>query len=81
VFKRADRRRIFKSGVIEFGVNAPTAVACSVRNISASGACLQPTSPMWFPDQFTLRIESESVRKPCKVVWRKERRVGVAFVD
>lgn len=65
--------------MIEFGVNAPTTVPCAVRNISVTGACLEPTSPMWFPDEFTLAVESEGLRKPCRVVWRKERRVGIAF--
>lgn len=73
------RRRILKAGVVEFGSQAVSEIPCSVRNLSASGAALEMNSPMWFPDEVTLLIASDGLRKPCRVIWRKERRVGVAF--
>jgi hypothetical protein len=38
---------------------------------------IELTSPIDLPDQFTLVEEDKQHR--CAVVWRKERRVGVAF--
>jgi PilZ domain len=72
----APRSRVLKAGTITFG---GTSIACTVRNISASGAALEVTGPLWFPDRFTLEIASEQLRKPCHIVWRKEKRIGVAF--
>jgi hypothetical protein len=72
----APRSRVLKAGTIEFG---GTAIPCTVRNISASGAALEVNSPLWFPDSFTLEIASERLRKPCHIVWRKEKRIGVTF--
>lgn len=70
------RRRVLKAATIEFGGDA---VPCMVRNISGTGAAVEITSPLWFPDRFTLVVASEGVSKPCHVVWRKEKRIGVKF--
>ena len=70
------RSRIFKAGTIEFSGNA---IPCTVRNLSASGAALEINSPLWFPDRFTLAIASDGSRRACHIVWRNEKRIGVAF--
>ena len=72
----ATRHRILKAGTIEFSGDG---LACTVRNISETGAALEINSPLWFPDRFTLNIMSDALRKPCHIVWRKEKRIGVAF--
>jgi hypothetical protein len=77
----AARRRVFKSGVIEFGDNVRSEVACTVRSISETGAGLVLNSPLWFPESFTLVIGSDGFRKPCRAIWRKENRVGVSFIQ
>lgn len=75
--KRAsDRKRILKSGSIEFGGGA---IDCTVRNISETGAALEVVSPLFIPDRFTLFVQTDHVRRPCHIVWRKEKRIGVAF--
>jgi PilZ domain len=74
--RTAPRHRILKAGTIEFG---GAAVPCTVRNLSVSGAGIEINSPLWFPDRFVLAVASEGWRKPCRVVWRQERRIGVAF--
>jgi len=70
------RRRIFKAGTIEFG---ETALPCIVRLISRVDATLQVMSPLWFPERFMLVVASEGLSKPCKLIWRSERRIGVVF--
>lgn len=70
------RHRVLKAGTIEFGGEA---LPCTVRNLSKSGARIEVNSPLWFPDHFVLGVASEGLHKPCRVVWRLERRIGVAF--
>jgi hypothetical protein len=54
--RNAPRRRVLKTGSIEF---ADTAIECTVRDISESGAALQVVSPLYIPDRFSLFIQSE----------------------
>jgi hypothetical protein len=70
------RQRVFKAGTIEFD---GTGVDCIVRNISAIGAGLEVASPLGIPHEITLSIRSGEVRQHAYIVWRKEKRIGVAF--
>jgi hypothetical protein len=70
------RQRVFKAGTIEFD---GTGVECIVRNISAVGAGLEVASPQGIPHEITLTIRSGEVRRHAYIVWRKEKRIGVAF--
>lgn len=70
------RRRILKAGSIEF---AGSEIACTVRNLSESGAALEVVTPLFIPDRFTLVVPSEPLKRPCHIVWRKEKRIGIAF--
>jgi hypothetical protein len=36
-------------------------------------------SPMGIPEKFTLVVPSDGLHFPCRVVWRKEHRIGVVF--
>ena len=72
----APRRRILKAGSIECGGEA---IACNVRNLSETGAALGALSPLYIPDRFTLVVRTDHLKRPCHVIWRKEKRVGVAF--
>jgi PilZ domain len=74
--RSSPRHRVLKAGTIEFGGET---LPCTVRNLSASGAGIEVNSPLWFPDRFVLAIASEGWRKPCHVVWRQEKRIGVTF--
>lgn len=74
--RTAPRRRVLKAGTIEFGGEA---IPCTVRSLSDSGAGIEINSPLWFPDRFVLAVASEGWRKPCRVVRRQDKRIGVAF--
>jgi PilZ domain len=65
---------VFKAGTIEFG---GARVDCTVRNISVAGAALDVTTPVGIPHEITLNIPARQVRQPCRIVWRKENRIGV----
>ena len=71
-----DRHRVLKAGTIEFG---GAAVNCMVRNMSHSGAALDVASPVGIPDNFTLVFQTDGHHAPCHVVWRKAKRIGIAF--
>jgi hypothetical protein len=75
--RAAPRRRLLKAGRISFGGGA--AIDCTVRNLSETGAELEVISPVGIPARFTLVIEAAHIHVPCRVVWRKETRIGVRF--
>jgi len=72
----ASRQRVLFAAAIEFGT---ASIPCTIRNISETGAAIEAVTPLWFPEQFTLRIDRDGSRRPCHVVWRREKRVGVQF--
>jgi hypothetical protein len=72
----APRRRMLKAGTIEFGGGG---IDCIVRNLSETGAALEVVSPLFIPDRFTLFVPSEQFKQRCHIVWRREKRIGVAF--
>ena len=72
----APRRRVLKAGTINFGGGS---INCTVRNLSDTGAALEVVSPLYIPDSFKLIVQTDNLNRPCRVVWRKERRMGVAF--
>jgi hypothetical protein len=74
--RTAPRRRRLKAGTISFGGGA---IDCTVRNISEAGAALDVTSPVGIPERFTLLMEADRNKFACRVVWRKEKRIGVRF--
>ena len=74
--RAAPRHRILKAGTISFGGGA---IDCTVRNLSETGAALEVVTPLFIPDRFTLIVQTEQLKRPCRIVWRKEKRMGVAF--
>lgn len=70
------RSRILKGGSICFDGGA---IDCTVRNISKTGAALDVASPLGIPHEFTLVVPVDNLSQRCRVVWRKETRIGVAF--
>ena len=74
--RSTQRRTTLKGGKIVFNGGRST-IDCTVRNISETGAALDVQSPLGIPTEFTLVTETDS--RPCRVVWRKEKRIGVRF--
>jgi hypothetical protein len=65
-----------KAGTIEFGGGA---IDCTIRNLSNTGAALDVASQVGIPEKFTLVLPGDGLHFPCRIVWRRERRIGVAF--
>lgn len=74
--RAALRQRVLKSGSIEFHGGV---IDCVIRNISETGAALEVASPLGIPETFNLVISGDHSSRPCKVAWRKDKRIGVAF--
>jgi len=74
--RRSPRMRVLKSGRIIVAAKAPP-IACTVRNISEGGACLQMDNHYGIPDAFDIVIDG--VHHPCRVAWRSSLKIGVAF--
>ncbi|HVV80512.1 MAG TPA: PilZ domain-containing protein [Pseudolabrys sp.] len=75
--RKVPRRRTLKAGLIAF--NRAATIECQVRNLSPIGACLDVPSQIGIPDEFTLVVDHERLKKKCRVIWRKPTRLGVEF--
>jgi hypothetical protein len=75
--RKIPRHRTLKAGHIAF--NRASAIDCRVRNLSPAGACLEVASQTGIPDDFTLVVESDHLKQPCRVIWRTATRMGVEF--
>jgi hypothetical protein len=53
---------------------------CVVRNISPDGAAIDVENPAFVPNQFRLVIARDSSTHDCRVIWIREKRIGLAFV-
>lgn len=71
------RHRVLKAGTVEFGNGG---IDCRVRNLSDSGAALEVASPVGIPESVNLVIAADGLSRRCRVVWRKEKSIGVMFV-
>jgi hypothetical protein len=72
--RSAERRPALKAASIIVGVSA---IDCSVRNMSETGAALDVISPLDIPSKFLLIHVAG--RKLCEIVWRNESCIGVNF--
>jgi PilZ domain-containing protein len=76
--RAGSRRRVLKSGWIIFSDKAAK-LECTVRNLSEAGASLQISTTYGMPSNFALIIDG--VRHSCRIVWRTDTRLGVAFLQ
>ena len=74
--RTVQRHRVLKAGSIQFSGGA---IDCTVRNVSQTGAALEVVTPLFIPDRFTLAVPADQLKRPCRIVWRKQRRIGVTF--
>ena len=47
--------------------------------MSIAGAPLDVTNPRDIPERFDLAFKQDDARIPCRVIWRQEEQIGVAF--
>jgi PilZ domain len=56
-------------------------IHCTVQNITSSGACLKLANTYGMPETFELTFEHGRTRRACRVVWRTNDELGVAFEE
>ena len=76
--RRHPRREILTLGRVIFN-NPLSVINCIVRDISEGGASLELPQPLQTPDTFELVIQPNPKRRLCGVIWRSEKRIGIAF--
>lgn len=64
--RRSSRLRTYKGVSIIIGVAA--AIDCTTRNMSPTGAALDVVSRVGIPDEFTLLVKPEFVKRDYRVV-------------
>ena len=74
--RSTQRQNVIKAGTISFD---GFGIDCLVRNMSVGGADFEVQSQIGIPNSFDLVIDVEHSNQHCHVVWRKARRIGVAF--
>jgi hypothetical protein len=74
--RAAPRHSVLRAGTILIGNGS---INCMVRNLSNTGAMLSVTSSVGIPEHFTLILSPDGRHMSCRVVWRKEKRIGVTF--
>jgi PilZ domain-containing protein len=70
------RARRLKPGKIVLN-DGKSVFDCSVRNVSATGACLLVGNGFLLPGEFKLTLDGDTKR--CDVIWRRPDRMGVTF--
>ena len=76
--RRQQRARILKSARILLNQHH-SVISCTVRNLSPAGACLNVPSAVGIPDRFDVIFDTDNTTRPCRMVWHKERQLGVEF--
>ena len=72
------RTRVSRNAKIIVPLRWPV-IFCTVENITGAGACLKLASTFGVPDTFDLTFEHGRTRRWCRVVWRTDDKLGVAF--
>lgn len=75
------RQRSLLRGIVYFD-RRPFAHECVVRDLSERGARLAfADPPPASAERLELQVPIKAMRHPCRIVWRGEAELGVAFLD
>jgi hypothetical protein len=82
---RNDRRAVCRAGIgrsaLLFFKGQPGARGCKVIDISDSGAKLRTHNLSVLPSTFDLTFNNFETIRRCRLVWRDEELLGIAFED
>jgi hypothetical protein len=76
--RRQPRTRTLKSARILLN-HHHSVIDCTVRNLSPQGARLDVASALGIPDEFDVIFDADHSIRPCRLVWHKEKQLGVEF--
>jgi hypothetical protein len=75
----APRHQVHKPAVADYGGDK---YPCTLRDISITGAAIEfaePVSVIPIKRAFTLIVPDDRLKLPCRIVWQRGYRMGVAF--
>src|SRR5262245_31143743 len=78
-----DRRSVKRTQMLKHGkIVAPSAtIDCMIYDLTNSGAGLRVSPGDMVPDHFELIFDSPLFSRKCRVQWRNNERLGVAFLE
>jgi hypothetical protein len=77
-YRQAPRQTTYKGARIALS-GRRAVISCVVRNLSDTGACLGVDNPLDIPESFNIVFDSGEASRMCRVIWRKYKKIGVAF--
>lgn len=77
--QRVPRSRVLKGAHAAFNQEF-SAIPCTVRDMSETGAKVKFNEGWFVPDRFTLFIEVDGIKVDCERVWFRGTECGVRFV-
>jgi PilZ domain len=78
--RRHPRARTLKSARILLNRHY-SVIDCTVRNLSPTGACLDVATTLGIPDRFDVMFDSDKSIRPCRLIWHKDKQIGVEFAS
>jgi len=76
--RNVQRTRVLRCAKIIMPRRSPV-IHCTVQNITSVGACLKMANTSGIPPAFELTFEHGHTRRPCRVIWRTDDKLGVTF--
>jgi hypothetical protein len=76
--RQTPRKKTYKAARIAFS-GRRAVINCLIRDLSDTGACLGVDSSIGIPESFNLVFDSGEPSRMCQVIWRKGKRIGIAF--
>jgi hypothetical protein len=76
--RRSTRTYVFKAAQL-IALDRRKVIGCTVRDISAGGACLDVANGNATPQFLDLSFDWFRSSRRCEVKWRSASRIGVAF--
>lgn len=74
------RRRVLKAGLIACH-NRFVTFNCTVRDLTDAGARVVVDDQTGIPSHFELILDLDGLEAQCEVAWRKNKEIGVRFVQ
>jgi hypothetical protein len=76
--RTGQRSRVSRDAKIILGHASPI-ISCTLHDLTNSGACLSFTGTVAVPETFELTFDHGRSCRPCRVRWRLDNKLGVAF--
>jgi hypothetical protein len=76
--RRELRARTLKSARILLN-HHQSVIDCVVRNLSPVGACLKVETTFGIPDRFDVMFDMDKSIRPCRLIWHRDKLIGVEF--